>query len=173
KFTSQVVLGNGLVFQCLAINNFELNGTFFPLIWGGDAANCSAGANTELASYFSNGKIVLCDGVDEGSGILEVKAVGLIWSYASKLSVGIFPQLGSTLRMPKRFLTTSRQHKLLSKLSSLYPIATILVSEIPKDIMPPMVVDLSSRGPNPITLDILKFLLYYVYNDISLKCLER
>ena len=33
----------------LSINIFNLNGTLFPLIWGGDAANYSAGADPDIS----------------------------------------------------------------------------------------------------------------------------
>lgn len=37
-----------------------------------------------------------------------------------------------------------------------YPIGTILAGETWKDVAAPRVVSFSSRGPNPITADILK-----------------
>ncbi|KAK6947704.1 Subtilisin-like protease, fibronectin type-III domain [Dillenia turbinata] len=144
--------------QGLAVNNFNLNGTLYPLIWGGDAANFSAGASSELASYCSNGalsstrvqgKIVLCDSVDEGSGILEAKAVGAIWSYSSADPF--------SWDFPATWISPEDGQKIFDYIkTSNYPIATILVSETPKDILAPMVADFSSRGPNPITPDILK-----------------
>ncbi|KAF8380351.1 hypothetical protein HHK36_027836 [Tetracentron sinense] len=112
KFVCQVVLGNGQVFTGTAINNFDLNGTSFPLIWGGDAANFSAGANPEasryclpgyLNSYKVEGKIVLCD---------------TLWD--------------ATL------ISTEDGIKILEYVRSSYnPIATILVGETWKDIMAP------------------------------------
>jgi len=66
----------------IAINSFNLNGTSLPLIWGGDAANYSAGAypdiskycyNGDLSSYKVQGKIVFCEGaVVADSSITDV-----------------------------------------------------------------------------------------------------
>ena len=39
----------------IAINSFNLNGTSLPLIWGGDAANYSAGANPDISKYCYDG----------------------------------------------------------------------------------------------------------------------
>jgi hypothetical protein len=59
------------------------------LIWGGDAVNFSAGANTEIAGYCFPGalnsykverKIVLCDTMVTGSDILIANGVGVIMS---------------------------------------------------------------------------------------------
>ena len=63
-----------------------LNGTY-PLIWGGDAANYSAGADPEIAkycltgalnSYIVSGKIVFCESIWDGSGVLLANGVGTI-----------------------------------------------------------------------------------------------
>jgi hypothetical protein len=35
----------------LSINSFNLSGQSFPLIWGGDAANYSAGADPIISKY--------------------------------------------------------------------------------------------------------------------------
>ena len=65
----------------LSVNSFDLNGTTFPLIWGGDAANVSAGYSSDISrycipdslnSYKIKGKIVLWD----GSGVLLAGGVG-------------------------------------------------------------------------------------------------
>lgn len=70
-----------------SINSFDLNGTSYPLIWGGDAANYSAGANPDFArfcdadalnSYKVEGKIVLCESFLDGSDILAVSGLGAI-----------------------------------------------------------------------------------------------
>lgn len=73
----------------LSVSNFDLNGTSYPLIWGGEAANVSAGANSEIASfcfpgslnsYKAEGKIILCDTLNDGAGILYANAIGAIMS---------------------------------------------------------------------------------------------
>lgn len=74
----------------LAVNNFNLSGNgtcTFPLIWGGDAANYTAGSNQDYASYCwagamnadkVKGKIVFCGTLGDGSGILLADGLGTI-----------------------------------------------------------------------------------------------
>lgn len=75
------------IMKGLSVNSFELNGTTFPLIWGGDAANVSAGYSSDLSryclpdtlnSYKIKGKIVLCDTLWDGSTVLLADGVGTI-----------------------------------------------------------------------------------------------
>ncbi|KAA8533791.1 hypothetical protein F0562_031308 [Nyssa sinensis] len=160
KFVSQLVLGNGQIFNGIAINNFELNGTSFPLIWGGDAANFSANALSldsrycfpgEMDSRKVKGKIVLCEGFWDGSGILLADGLGIIMPTQSFNDFAFSFPLSATL------ISQEDITKVLEYIrSSKNPIATILGGGTWKDIMAPSVVSFSSRGPNPITSDILK-----------------
>ncbi|KAI7989887.1 hypothetical protein LOK49_LG13G01298 [Camellia lanceoleosa] len=92
KFVSQAVLGDGQIFSGLSINNFDLNGTSYPLIWGGDAANYTVGADPESSRYCITGamssdevqgKIVFCETLWDGSGILLANGVGTVMAYSS------------------------------------------------------------------------------------------
>lgn len=76
----------------ITINTFELNGTSYPLIWGGDAANYTIGSSKDYARLcvpggmnadIVAGKIVYCEGASDGSGILYANGVGTIMSDAS------------------------------------------------------------------------------------------
>ncbi|KAJ7952390.1 putative Cucumisin [Quillaja saponaria] len=160
KFVAQVVLGNGRVYNGLSINNFDLNGTSYPLIWGGQAANYSAGANDDISRYCINGamnsflvkgKIVFCEVLWDGSGILLANGVGTIMADSSITDFSFNYPLPAALISTEDGLDILRYIK-----STANPIATILVGETPKDVMAPYVVSFSSRGPNPITPDILK-----------------
>lgn len=62
------------------------------MIWGGDAANYSAGADSEIArycltgamnSYKVAGTIVLCETLWDGSGILMANGLGTIMADSS------------------------------------------------------------------------------------------
>ncbi|KAF8380348.1 hypothetical protein HHK36_027833 [Tetracentron sinense] len=160
KFVCQVVLGNGQAFTGNAINNFDLNGTSYPLIWGGDAANFSAGANPEASRYClpgylnSNkveGKIVLCDTLWDGSGVLMANGLGTI------MADTYYTDFAFSFPLPATFISKEDGLKVLEYIRSTdTPIATILVGETWKDVMAPSIVSFSSRGPNPITPDILK-----------------
>ncbi|KAJ6705646.1 PROPROTEIN CONVERTASE SUBTILISIN/KEXIN [Salix purpurea] len=161
KFVAQVVLGNGQVLSGLSINNFDLNGTTYPLIWGGNAANFSAGASPAIAGFCSPGalnsykverKIVLCDAMVTGSQILIANGVGVIMS-SSFYSV----DFAFSFPLPAAVISNEDRVKVLNYIRATEnPIATILVAQGWKDVMAASVVSFSSRGPNPITPDILK-----------------
>uniref|UniRef100_F6HP89 Cucumisin n=1 Tax=Vitis vinifera TaxID=29760 RepID=F6HP89_VITVI len=148
KFVSKLVLGNGQIFSGIVINNLELNGTY-PLIWGGDAANVSAQETPlssadclpgDLDSRKVKGKIVLCEFLWDGS------------DFPSKQSPNLFPNYHS------HFHITENATVSIILIITFFrnPIATILVGETRKDVMAPIVASFSSRGPNPISPDILK-----------------
>lgn len=93
-----------------SINNFELNGTSFPLIWGGDAANFSAGANSDISRYCipgalnslkTEGKIVLCDTLWDGSGVLLANGLGTIMSDAGASDFAFSFPLPATMISPE------------------------------------------------------------------------
>ncbi|KAF9614778.1 hypothetical protein IFM89_020632 [Coptis chinensis] len=159
KFVSQVVLGNGQIFTGTAINNFVLNGTSYPLIWGGDAANVSAGAKPDFARFClpgnlnslkAEGKIVLCDGFWDGSGVLLANGIGVVMA-------DIMDDYASSFPLPATLISIEDGIKALDYIRTTEnPVATILVGETWKDVMAPLVVSFSSRGSNPITPDILK-----------------
>ncbi|KAJ6326830.1 hypothetical protein OIU78_013840 [Salix suchowensis] len=145
----------------LSINNFDLNGTTYPLIWGGNAANFSAGASPAIAGYCFPGylnsykverKIVLCDAMVTGSQILIANGVGVIMS-SSFYSV----DFAFSFPLPAAVISNEDRVKVLNYIRATEnPIATILVAQGWKDVMAASVVSFSSRGPNPITPDILK-----------------
>lgn len=73
----------------ISINTCDLNGTTYPLIWGGDAVNYTAGSSPDSARYcFEDamnadmlaGKIVFCEAQQDGSTILLANGVGTIMS---------------------------------------------------------------------------------------------
>ncbi|KAJ9679181.1 hypothetical protein PVL29_021188 [Vitis rotundifolia] len=130
KFVSQLVLGNGQTFKGVNINNFELNGTY-PLIWGGDAANVS-GHQIPLSSES-------CFPGELDSSKVKGKIV-----------------LCESLWDGSGHHRSNGNVKIDNNNLFRHPIATILPGETQKDVMAPTVVSFSSRGPNPITLDILK-----------------
>lgn len=93
------------------INTFELNGTTYPLIWGGDAANYTVGSNPEIAGWcltgamnadIVSGKIVYCDTIWDGSGVLLANGVGNIMSDVNveNLDVGFSWPLPTSLISP-------------------------------------------------------------------------
>ncbi|KDP25528.1 hypothetical protein JCGZ_20684 [Jatropha curcas] len=162
KFVTKVVLGNGQVLNGLSINDFDLNGTSYPLIWGGDAANYSAGVNPNIAkhcprrgamnSYRVAGKIVLCEGQTTGSSILVASGIGTIMtSNEDDFNVAVNYPLPATVVSKEQGVEILNYIKSTRK-----PTATILVGETWKDTTAPSVASFSSRGPNELCPDILK-----------------
>ncbi|XP_058106320.1 cucumisin-like, partial [Magnolia sinica] len=160
KFVSQVVLGNGQTFTGNAINPFDLNGTSFPLIYGGSAPNVSAGVSADfsrscrtgsLNSYKVQGKIVFCYDFEDGHGVIEAHGLGNIMADSAHSDFAISYPLPSTL------LNIEDGEKVLDYIQTTdNPIGTILASDTWKDASAPRVISFSSRGPNPLTPDILK-----------------
>lgn len=75
-------------YKGVVVNSFELNRTSFPLIWGGDAPNISANSISldsslcffpdDMDSRKIKGKIVLCEVIWDGSGVIKAGGVGII-----------------------------------------------------------------------------------------------
>ncbi|GFP97763.1 cucumisin, partial [Phtheirospermum japonicum] len=162
KFVARMELGNGQVFNGIAINTFDLSGTSYPLIWGGDAANYTAGSSRGLARTCESGtmnadrvsgKIVYCETLKDGSGVMGANAAGVIMTDATAVhsDVAFSWPLPSTLISPKDGKSVLEYIKTTDN-----PIATIFYSDEWKDVMAPTVASFSSRGPNPISPDILK-----------------
>ncbi|KAK1577452.1 hypothetical protein Q3G72_021868 [Acer saccharum] len=150
KFVSQLVLGNGKIITGVVINNFELNGTSFPLIWGGDAPNISnhrISLDSE-ACYFPDdmnsrkikGKIALCEVIWDGSGVIMAGGVGVIMPAPEFNDVDFSFPFPTTLIKFEEFPGIMEYIR-----STKNPIATILAGETWKDVMAPTVVSFSSR----------------------------
>ncbi|KAK8491083.1 hypothetical protein V6N11_047126 [Hibiscus sabdariffa] len=158
KFATEVMLGNGEIYKGLSINTIELKDKIFPLIYGGDAPNTKDGYDSSESRYcwedsldkaLVAGKIVLCDEVNNGEGAVVAGAIGAIMEgYLD--SAFNFP-------LPVSCLGTDNGTEILNYLNSTRkPTATIFKSIQEKDEQAPYVISFSSRGPNPITNDILK-----------------
>ena len=103
-----------LYMQGLSINSFDLNGTIYPLIWGGDAVNYTIGSNPEISSYcfadamnsdIVKGKIVLCQSFRGSTGILLADGVGTIMSSAFYTDFAFSYPLPATVISPEDALT--------------------------------------------------------------------
>ncbi|KAJ6962519.1 hypothetical protein NC652_001243 [Populus alba x Populus x berolinensis] len=79
----------------LSINNFDLDGTIYPLIWRGDACILEA-----VNSYKVEQKTVICDALVTGSGVVIANGVGAIMadSFYSKDFAFSFPLLETVIR---------------------------------------------------------------------------
>ncbi|XP_028779752.1 cucumisin-like [Neltuma alba] len=159
KFFTKLQLGNSMVFEGVSVNAFDLHDKKYPLIYSGDAPNITGGFNSSISSYcvqnsldetLVRGKIVVCDALID-NGALKAGAVGVIAPTISPKDVAYgFP-------LPLTSLTRKDGKSIRSYLNSTSnPTATIFKSNEGKDSLSPYVASFSSRGPNPITPDILK-----------------
>ncbi|XP_059434013.1 cucumisin-like [Corylus avellana] len=159
KFFTEVQLGNNKIYEGLSINTFDLKNKSYPIIYGGDAPNTTEG-NSGLPSRFcfSNtldrnlvkGKIVLCDGLNSRLGPLLAGAIGTVYRGPRIDTAFSFPLPASSLRSEDGgtvsiYINTTRG-----------PTATIHKTKERKDTFAPYIPSFSSRGPNPITPNILK-----------------
>ncbi|KAL8064312.1 hypothetical protein ABFX02_01G081400 [Erythranthe guttata] len=164
KFVANLVLGNGQILTGIAINTFNLNGTSYPLIWGGDAVNYTFGSSPDYARYCGEedinhdmvaGKIVLCESISRHShDILSNGTVGIV---LVQYITAINPDYAFNYPLPATLISPDDAKKAMDYIrSTKYPAATIMVGETWKDEVAPRVVSFSSRGPSSISPDILK-----------------
>ncbi|XVE69295.1 hypothetical protein DITRI_Ditri09bG0140400 [Diplodiscus trichospermus] len=160
KFVTKVKLGNGEIYEGSSINTFDLKGKMYPFIYGGLAPNTSGGYTSEDSRYCSpgslnetlvRGKFVLCDYEISGEGPFEGGAAGAVFQDGGEKDyVFAYPLPFSNLnlddgRIVFNYVNTTEN-----------PTATIFKTEAEYNQFAPYVVSFSSRGPNPITADILK-----------------
>ncbi|KAK8935943.1 hypothetical protein KSP39_PZI013427 [Platanthera zijinensis] len=160
NFVAQTQLGDGQDYQGLAINTVGLNGVMYPLIYGGDAPNASAGVSPSNSSTCAlgtldgelvKGKVVLCSEVRSGLGPQHAGAVGAIMQedgpngFADKFALPVVVLGSNDTTHILNYLKKSRN-----------PTASISKSWGMLDPEAPYVVSFSSRGPNPRTSNILK-----------------
>ncbi|XP_056168976.1 cucumisin-like isoform X2 [Syzygium oleosum] len=159
KFFARVLLGNGKTYEGISINTFDLKREMYPLIYGGNAPNVSAGYNGSISRYcipssldsnLVKGKIVFCDAF-ANEGPFFAGAIGaLMQDNRPKDSADSFP-------IPTSYLDPEAGNDIYSYMDTTSdPTATIFKSDEGPDERAPYVVSFSSRGPNPATLDILK-----------------
>ncbi|XP_050210190.2 cucumisin-like [Mercurialis annua] len=158
KFMTPVKLGNGAVYQGNSINAFEQGNTMYPIIFSANAVNQTAGHNTDsrycspesLNQTLVKGKIVVCDGFDEEGAI----ALGIAGIVAPD---GSYTDVGFTFALPVSLVSSDNETDVIKYMNSTSePTAMIFKSVEQKDELAPYVVSFSSRGPSPITSDILK-----------------
>ncbi|KAJ1389152.1 Peptidase S8/S53 domain [Sesbania bispinosa] len=161
EFITKVQLGNGAVYEGSSINTFDLKNKMFPLIFAGDVPNTAGGFNSSLSRFCVEnsvdkhsvkGKIVICEGIQNPSDIgFFSGAAGIIFGY-------VYPKdLPSAFALPTTFLSGGNLREIKSYTKSTRnPTATIFKSDEVKDSLSPYIASFSSRGPNPITPNILK-----------------
>ncbi|KAK9169967.1 hypothetical protein Syun_002107 [Stephania yunnanensis] len=162
QFVDKVVLGDNTALMGSAIiNGFDLKGKMFPLIAGYQAVNLSF-CNIEdgrqcvygcLLAHKIEGKIVLCENDTFFSSVEFVE------KKAGVIIVQEYPVIDHALNfpLPVSLVNLSQGKRIISYINTTKnPKATITKSETLRDANAPTINSFSSRGPNPITLDILK-----------------
>ncbi|MBA0697066.1 hypothetical protein Goari_003574, partial [Gossypium aridum] len=139
-----------------SINTFDLKGKFYPLIWGADAPKYSSSESRvcfpgSLNETLVKGKIVLCDYLDFMEGPLQAGAVGAL------IRDDGFKDFAYTFMLPASVLGLTDGSDILHYINTTKKAeAAILRSTEEKDELAPYVASFSSRGPNILSLDILK-----------------
>ncbi|CAI0447385.1 unnamed protein product [Linum tenue] len=156
KLTTNVMLGNGEIYNGSSLNTFVPNKPMYPLIYGDNAIlalslqkHCRYCYSGSLDRNLVQGKIVLCAKGDREAP-LQAGAVGSVMPGFQDVA-GLFPIPASQLPVQDigQVLTYINRNS--------YPTAVISkTSEYVDSSSSPHVVFFSSRGPNPITSDILK-----------------
>ncbi|XP_061343488.1 cucumisin-like [Gastrolobium bilobum] len=155
-FLTKLQLGNDMVYEGVSINTFDLKSKMFPLFFSAQD-NSSSGICSEktLDKRLVEGKIVLCEGWH------NVTDVGFLSGAAGVIVAGIGGKdLPGTFALPATVLTVNDLKLVKSYIASAgyskNATATIFRSDEVNDSSAPYVASFSSRGPNPITPDILK-----------------
>ncbi|KAK2968586.1 hypothetical protein RJ640_009414 [Escallonia rubra] len=157
KFFTKVQLGNNMG---ISINTFDLKNVSYPMIYGGDAANTTGGFTGSTSRYCGedsldptlvNNKIVLCDTLNSGKPALLARAAGIL------MQDGGDKDVAHSFPLPASYLSLNDGSSISIYINTTSnPSATILRSNEATDTLAPYVASFSSRGPNPITSDILK-----------------
>ncbi|KAK0592199.1 hypothetical protein LWI29_015096 [Acer saccharum] len=160
NFSTKVQLGNNIFYEGISINTVDLTNTKYPLIYGGDAPNVTGGFSNNLSRFciedsldrnLVKGKIVLCDRLVSGKGPFYAGAVGTV------IQDTVRRDYARNFPLPTSYVNEADGRQILTYIkSNSNTSATIFKSTQGNDTKAPYVVSFSSRGPNPITLDILK-----------------
>ncbi|CAN1746698.1 unnamed protein product [Linum perenne] len=159
KFTTAVKLGNGRFYQGTSLNTYNSSRPY-PLIYAGDAENKTAGFSSRHSRYCDpgsldknlvEGKIVLCDDEGEGEEPVRAGATGAI------MTISYTEDVPSSFPLPVSVLTDAEGVNILEYINSTSePTAQIFKTHDHIDNSSSYVIFFSSRGPSPITRDILK-----------------
>ncbi|KAG9456872.1 hypothetical protein H6P81_001380 [Aristolochia fimbriata] len=159
RFISKLALGNGKTLVGNAINTFPSHGTMLPLTSGANArvSNCSSGAGWTCSSgcldpKLVKGHILFCqEGQDAyGTPVLQAGAIGFV-TQSRILDVAFAYPLPATTLGPYQMVDVDYYINMTRN-----PRGRIFHSEAVLDKKAPTVASFSSRGPNPITPEIIK-----------------
>ncbi|PIM98682.1 Cucumisin [Handroanthus impetiginosus] len=160
KFLTKVQLGNNETYEGVSINTFVLQDENYPLVYGGNVPNTAGGFDGSTSRYCQpdsldptlvKGTIVLCDGLSFADPVAAANGTGAI------MQDDFLRDFAFSFPLSVSYLGTddgSQVYNYINKTSK--PTANIFKSAEVNETLAPFVVSFSSRGPNPITRDILK-----------------
>ncbi|XP_047331709.1 cucumisin-like [Impatiens glandulifera] len=159
KFLTNLNLGNTATFQGVSVNTFDPNG-FSPIVYAGNVPNTTGNVpsnvsrlceKNSLDATLVKGKIVLCDKYNLGEAALLAGAAGMVIQFDGAQDAA------DVFALPTTYVDLKDGNKILSYINTTRnPTASILKSTEVLDKFAPYIVSFSSRGPNPVTSDILK-----------------
>ncbi|GLJ59818.1 hypothetical protein SUGI_1524120 [Cryptomeria japonica] len=164
QFKAQLTLGNQTSFEGRVINTFTMEQPWYPLVYGGDAANISGGFSSEDSSgcgLYSldrskvEGKIVLCylanpTDLPDG-GVYVSGGAGAIIMYDPMNDTAF------SFMVPATVISSEQGEIVRSYINSTRsPIANIAKNVAGNDLPAPIIASFSSKGPSGITPDLLK-----------------
>ncbi|KAI3458640.1 hypothetical protein Pfo_015303 [Paulownia fortunei] len=146
KFLTKVQLGNSKTYEGVAVNTFTLEEDNYPLVYGGNVSQPDS-----LDPKLVKDTIVLCDGLSDAEPAAAAGATGTIMQDDG------FKDFAFSFPLPASYLGADDGGEVYDYINKTNkPTATIFKSIEANETLAPFVVSFSSRGPNPITRDILK-----------------
>ncbi|CAI9091581.1 OLC1v1026648C1 [Oldenlandia corymbosa var. corymbosa] len=159
KFVADVILGNNKTYRGASVNTFH-SSEFIPIAYAGDIP--AIGSKSSASRYCDegtldkakvNGTIVLCD-------VMSYRTPGIVLGDGGAgvvMADGGYKDVAFTHILPTTYLDTDYGRKIVGYINTTRkPTALIKKSIEIIDKDAPYVVSFSSRGPSPITPDILK-----------------
>ncbi|KAK1409420.1 hypothetical protein QVD17_35946 [Tagetes erecta] len=157
KFLTRIVLGNNITYQGAAIHTFDA--VVHPIVYGGSVPNDGfVGEQSRFCDPNSlnptliENKIVVCENIQGPRNVFQSGGSGAVidGDFGSEDYAENYP-------LPTTYLSSNDGNDVRSYINSTTtPNATILKTDELVDEVAPTVVSFSSRGPNRVTLDIIK-----------------
>ncbi|GLJ43692.1 hypothetical protein SUGI_0909670 [Cryptomeria japonica] len=161
KMDCELLLGNNMSIKGISINTYTMEQPWYPSVYGGDVANVSGGFTSEDSSGCAlnfvdrtkvEGKIVLCNYTyDPPNYSVFIAGRASVIIILDGFDDTTFVWLNPAIAIP-----TKQGKFILSYISSTSSPFAKIQKTMTSKALTPIVASFSSRGFNPITLDILK-----------------
>ncbi|XP_030453729.1 subtilisin-like protease SBT4.15 [Syzygium oleosum] len=161
QFQTEFKLGNGVSYNGLSINTFSPKKRMYPLISGTLAANASQQGylNASACDYGSlsqekvKGRVVYCEGYyGQDDTIKQLDGIGIVTSSDSSADVDV----AFIMSMPGTTVSSQDSEKIDRYINSTKNPRAVISRTRTTKMNAPFIAAFSSRGPQQITLNILK-----------------